>query len=252
MLGNFIKKIISNHKNVSFTNITPYYGKEFNTYDIIELLNDSTYINILYYPSSGLDVSDVHYINSKKIPELKIESPNVYIHSDSYNLNYITRLLNYPVYQLLAGYKWESSDEKEIYILKYRRNGIESDFWFIYLRCFCDEIILKSFLLNKLKIDLIYCLSEIPSSIYYPFLAKELGIKYIISQNTQQSLMHYPESTISDLIKNINNLHSNIKISISDLEKLPQMVKETFISTDDKLKLYSQEINNKFWIREIL
>ena len=105
---------------------------------------------------------------------------------------------------MLAGYKWESSDEKEIYILKYRRNGIESDFWFIYLRCFCDEIILKSFLLNKLKIDLIYCLSEIPSSRYYPFLAKELGIKYIISQNTQQSLMHYPESTISDLIKNIN------------------------------------------------
>lgn len=49
---------------------------------INELYNKNNFKSAVFYPSSGFDINDLFYVNSKRIEEIRDYDTNVYIHSD--------------------------------------------------------------------------------------------------------------------------------------------------------------------------
>lgn len=248
MLGKFLKNAIPKNDLGNWQRQNAPNNKDVDIREIVDLLNSFMTKSIVYYPSSGLDINDIHYVNEKKIPAIKVGIPNVFIHSDAldYHTNAYYYQLNNPVYTWLEGFEWRDNGNKRIYVKRYRRNGLDSDFWYIYFKCFCNEIILKSFLKCRMKVDLIFCpvdgitsgmgaggICENVPTLFYPLLAKDLRIKYIITDQSSDRLSGFAAEYFPQWISNINKLHKNFNaITKTDVENIASLTNEIYINDD--------------------
>ena len=165
---------------------------------LIKELNELGESRVLFYPSSGVDFSDVLFANGLMISGLDFEFPDVYIHSDA--LNYLnqsssqdSKFFNTPSFTRAFFLEIEVSNEKCIRIRKFKRNGLNSDFWLIEFFGFINEEIIKQMISSKLNLDLLYNKCDAMFSgmgyvsggippLFYWALFPELRIKYSISQ----------------------------------------------------------------------
>lgn len=164
---------------------------------LIKELNELGESRVLFYPSSGVDYSDVLFANGLLTSGLGFEFPDVYIHSDAFNyLNQSSSLdffYNTPSFWRSFFLKIEVSNEKCIRIRKFKRNGLNSEFWLIEFFGFINEEIIKQMISSKLNLDLLYNKCDAMFSgmgyisggippLFYWALFPELRIKYSISQ----------------------------------------------------------------------
>lgn len=192
----------------------------------------------LYYPSSGRDINDLLYVNSKRISAIKGLEPKVFIHSDylideiseienrlSYNfcikdsirINYLLKRNNY---DYLIVYKLQNIQTKEVK-------------WLILISgCFNEEI-LEIFLECKIQIPIIFSICDgitsgmgaindnSISTLLYPFFKNVLNIKVIITdQLIENTLPCNTDILIKGLIliKNLRNSIGNFKIINPDFQ----------------------------------
>jgi len=165
---------------------------------LIKELNELGESRVLFYPSSSDDYSDVLYANGRMITGLDFEFPDVYIHTDANNfVNIPTHRSLYffrtPSFSEFFFLKIEISNKKCIRIRKFKRNGLNSEFWLIEFSGFRNEDIVKPMLSSNLNIDLLYnhcdgifsgmgdATGGIPP-LFYWILFPELGIKYSLSE----------------------------------------------------------------------
>lgn len=263
MLGKFLENFF--HKNVlgKWEKLNVGYDNEVDIRYIVAYLDSFETKGVVYYPSSGLDVNDIHYVNEKKIPAIKVGMPNVFIHSDAldyYTDNYRYQL-RFPVYNWIEGFEWSDSGNKRIYVQHYKRNGLDTDFWYIYFKCFCNEIILKSFLKSSIKVDLIFCpvdgitsgmgaggLCENVPTLFYPLLSKNLGIKYIITDQSSDNLSGLSEY-FSQWISNFNKLDKKFKITKTDVKNISSSTNEIYLNYSN-FNLFSW--GTGFFIKELI
>lgn len=165
---------------------------------LIKKLNELGESRVLFYPSSGVDFSDVLFANGLMTSGLDFEFPDVYIHSDA--LNYLnqsssqdSKFFNTPSFTRAFFLEIEVSNEKCIRIRKFKRNGLNSDFWLIEFFGFINEEIIKQMISSNLNIDLLYNKCDAMFSgmgyvsggippLFYWALFPELRIKYSLSE----------------------------------------------------------------------
>lgn len=199
-----------------------------------EILNGQN----LYYPSSGVDINDLLYVNSKRISVIKDLEPKVFIHCDyiideiseienrlSYNfcikdsikINYLLKRHNY---DFLIVYKLQNLQTKEVK-------------WLILISgCFNEEI-LEIFLECKIQIPIIYSICDgitsgmgaindnSISTLLYPFFKNLLKIKIIITDQLVDTSWSYNIDILKKgivAIKKIRNSLVDPKIIDSDIQ----------------------------------
>lgn len=188
MLGEFL----SNTLNPSEYKASHQLGS------LIKELNELGESRVLFYPSSGVDFSDVLFANGLLTSGLDFKFPDVYIHSDV--LNYSnqsssqdSKFFNTPSFTRASFLKIEISNEKCIRIRKFKRNGLNSEFWLIEFFGFINEDIIKQIISSNLNIDLLYNKCDAMFSgmgnvtggippLFYWILFPELRIKYSLSE----------------------------------------------------------------------
>lgn len=267
MLGALLYDLTNTRENIIWSgqnNFSGWKQTSLETQFISERLSSIIDPCVLFYPSCGLDISDIVYVNGMKIPEMKDTMPNVFIHSDrsdyfwnpngrKYNRLYGNQL-NSPVFIKLESYHWDEKSEREIFIDKYKRNGLDNDIWFIYLKGFCNEVALKSFIKRRIKVDVIYSpcdgitsgmgvgdCNNIPT-LFYPLLGTRLGIKYHISdQSIKNVLSNWDErpEEFRNWIKHINNLDKTLHVDADDVKNIYNLVNEIELNNDDSLKIFT-------------
>lgn len=176
----------------------------------------------IYYPSSSChDIDHLFYLNQLVIPEIKIDIPNVYIHSDAINSyeyyhnpnlyfprgegniwNDIYKPYNFKVENHIAFHSPKRAIE--LYMLK--RPGRNDYTWVICFWGYKNEIVIETLINKNISIPIVKDKCDgiadgmgaadgvnIPVR-YYPFLAKDLGMQYIVSQSTNCSYWATKES----------------------------------------------------------
>jgi len=74
-------------------------------------------------------------------------------------------------------------------------------------------------------------------TLFYPLLAKDLSIKYIITDQSSDRLSSFAAEYFPQWISNINKLHKNFNaITKTDVENIASLTNEIYI-TDDSLSL---------------
>lgn len=253
MIGKFLENSLLNNSVKTWRGKGEAYNKEFSLGYIVNLLNSYCSNGVVYYPSSGTDVNDVHYVNTKKIPEIMIDMPNIFIHTDAMDnySHFYKGLFHPPVYSWMEGYEWNDDGNKRIIINRYKRNGLDIDFWFIYFNCFCNEVILKAFLSTGMNVDIVFCpvdgitsgmgafedCENVPT-LLYPLISKQLGIKYIITDQPSKSIDTQSSKKISEWINNLNKLHNDINVSKADVDNIVSETKE-IIRSENSFKLFT-------------
>ena len=85
MLGSLLYDLTNTKENIIWSGQNSFSGwkqTSLETQFISERLSSIIDPCVLFYPSCGLDISDIVYVNGMKIPEMKDTIPNVFIHSD--------------------------------------------------------------------------------------------------------------------------------------------------------------------------
>ena len=156
--------------------------------------------SVLFYPSSGIDFNDLFYVNSKRIEEINEFSPNIFIHTDymcyrDFGLTIFDRLIDYPNFNILSKLKYYN-DEKSINLYKLKRPNSQEIKWLVFFRGYYNEEIIKELVVNKIKTPVVYaicdgitngmgnCYEKSIPTILYPFLASDLGINFIITEQS--------------------------------------------------------------------
>lgn len=166
--------------------------------------------SVLFYPSSGEDLVDLFYVNSKRIKEISECSPNVFIHTDYYSsTNFLQwpwrisqefdNFLNFPNYNRISTLIYHN-DKKAIHLYKLKRPNSNEIKWLIFFSGYFNEDILKDLISNKIKIPVVFsvcdgitsgmggCNEEAVPTLLYPLLAVDLGIKFIITEQNRRRL----------------------------------------------------------------
>jgi 2-polyprenyl-3-methyl-5-hydroxy-6-metoxy-1,4-benzoquinol methylase len=213
--------------------------------------------SILFYPSSGSDIDDLFYANSKRIEEIGELSPNVFIHSDFYardikefNTNYLFdeklgRHISFPIVSKLKYF----NEERSINIYKLKQAGINEVKWLFLFRGYFNEEILHFLFLNEIKVPLVYSVCDgitsgmggvggIPT-ILYPLFASELGLKFIITEYGWSSVKMRVENPGDDRKDELRNWLKTI-VSIISI----QFINDIFNLPDEELrKKISQKLS---------
>lgn len=205
MLGSFISKTLNS--------LSPSHGKYSVEFErLISQLNKVAQDQIVFYPSSNNDYSDILFANGLMANGLDFNLPQVYIHADGFNYIGNNRFwhyeqiffLNNPTFRTLLNEKIEISQEKCLRIRNIERIGLKSDFWLLEFSGFINEDIIKQMISTKISIQLLYnkCdgvfsgmgdfWNSIPPQFFW-FLFPELNIKF--------SLSEYPRECLEEEIK---------------------------------------------------
>lgn len=247
-----------------------------------ELYREMLNMAISYYPSSGWDINDFFYANNKKIELLGEFNPSVFIHSDylQNDLNSINkfdqvlRLNRIYIKGLVKVY--DKSKLKSIYIYKLK-TPISDDFkWLVLFLGYYNEEVLIDLINSKIKVPLIYSVCDgitlgmgagytqsIPT-IMYPLLAVDLGLKYIITEQSSEILNFFIETRYDDfrtwlynisivsknpLIKNLHRLSD--KMLEKELTSRLFLIDEQFLNTNGKLRCYVGQSTDNMVIKKI-
>jgi hypothetical protein len=152
----------------------------------------------LFYPSCGNDINDLLYVNSKRMPQIELYIPEVFIHVD-FVVDGIGRIeqdlrFNFTFErhcQIQICNSRSQCDKLSIYKLK--NNVTKETSWFVLISGSYNEDVLKALVKNKIKITLLYSICDgitlgmggvneyaIPT-LLYPIFKKVLGFSVIIT-----------------------------------------------------------------------
>ena len=229
-----------------------------------ELDNEIEKMAISYYPSSGIDTNDLFYANNKKLEELGELDPSIFIHSDylpydKYEDIPFNQMLREDNIRILEQFK-VSDENKSISIYKLKI-PVSDDFkWLIFFQGYYNEAVLAELIGSKIKVPLVYSICDgitrgnsfhpeavsIPT-IIYPLLALDLGLKFIITEQSFRSIksMFFHNTRFKkELRVFLNNILLVSKnSSVSDLLKLSDT--ELEIEVLKKLSSIDELILNK-------
>lgn len=169
--------------------------------------------SILFYPSSGIDINDLIYVNSNSLEEINEYNPKVFIHSDysdygSLSLDILLRDHNF------VATKFEYFDDKKsINLYKLKQSNSDEIEWLVFFHGYYNEEILKELIINKIKIPLVYTICDgithgmgggyensIPT-ILYPLIASDLGINFIITEQGWDRTKYILEDENSEMLR---------------------------------------------------
>ena len=228
-----------------------------------ELNNEIEKMAISYYPSSGIDTNDLFYANNKKLEELGELDPSIFIHSDYYSHDrYQTitfnQILEEDNIRIVEQFK-VSDENKSIRIYKLKI-PVSDDFkWLIFFQGYYNEAVLTELIRSKIKVPLVYSIVDgmtrgmgscntlqIPT-IIYPLLALDLGLKFIITEQSFKVIKFLSEHKDLSLTVLRAGLNSILLVSknslVSDLLKLSDT--ELEIEVLKKLSSIDELILNK-------
>jgi len=271
--------------NFPFRNILP---EVFNTEGDISVLNEfNTEIKIqsvLFYPSSGRDINDLFYVNSKRIEEINECSPNIFIHTDymfdrDYGRPPFDQLIGYPNFYI-SKFKYYN-DNKSINLYKLKRPNSNEKKWLVFFRGYYNEEILKELVIKKIKTPVVYaicdgithgmgsCYEKSVPTILYPLLASDLGINFIITEQGWDSL----RSRLADvsyrggedefrfwlknilLITNDHFIKQLLNLSDEDLRKSIRQklgaINEQRLNKEGKLRCYDDRFTEEMKLKKI-
>lgn len=158
--------------------------------------------NLAYHPSSGFDLTDLQYVNSRRFAELDGNDPSVFIHSDvlhidkyeSERVRWRNNLKKFKI-NSVGSFKFLSNDYKSIEIYKLKIYNSTTVKWLLFFRGYLNEEVLYTFLRHKNQISTVYTycdgitsgmggIEESIPTLFYPLIAKEFGIKHIITEQS--------------------------------------------------------------------
>jgi hypothetical protein len=152
----------------------------------------------LFYPSCGNDINDLLYVNSKRLPQVELYIPKVFIHVD-FVVDGIGRLeqdlrFNFTFErhcQIQICNSRSQCDKFSIYKLK--NNVTKKTSWLVLISGCYNENVLRALVKHKVKIPLLYAICDgitfgmggvneyaIPT-LLYPIFKKVLDFRVIIT-----------------------------------------------------------------------
>ena len=232
-----------------------------------ELSDEMANMAISYYPSSGADINDLFYANNKKVERLGELNPSIFIHSD-----FIHTDLNSPDnfdkdlrlhrINILGSLKvFDKSKLKSIYIYKLKTPISDEFKWLVLFWGYYNEEVLIDLINSKINVPLIYTVCDgitsgtgagyTPSipTIMYPFLAVDLGIKYIITEQNSEYIKSFIEQKYDQFRTWLNNvllvsknpsIKNLLELSNKELEKELTIrllkIEQQFLNTNGRLR----------------
>ncbi|UOE39691.1 hypothetical protein [Chryseobacterium oryzae] len=226
----------------------------------------------VYYPSCGYDFSDLYYINSANLPEIGFE-PKVFIHSDMSYLDKSTVINEMKCsdvdFQITFEVKIKLLENSEILFFKFKNTRNLDEKFLVIFSGFLNEDILKLLSNSSCKIPLVYSICDgitsgmgyeenSVSTIFYPAISTELGLKFIITE--QSGDFDYRNINITSSVDSLlkfcdkkwlyKNSYQYDKIR-SFIYKTLQKVPEKFIN-EPQIKIYtSHKISSGLLIKTI-
>ncbi len=272
--------------NFPFRNLLP---EAFQSDGDISVLNEfNTEIkmqSVLFYPSSGSDINDLFYVNSKRIEEINECSPNIFIHTDymfykDYGRHTFDQLIGYPNFYI-SKFKY-FNDNKSINLYKLKRPNSNEIKWLVFFRGYYNEEILKELVINKIETPIVYaicdgithgmggCYEKSVPTVLYPLLPSILGIKFIITEqgwNSVKRLLEEERHTIGAddkfriWLKNILLISNNpfistvLNLSDEDLRKSIRQklgaINEQRLNKEGKLRCYDNRFTEEMKLKKI-
>jgi hypothetical protein len=173
-----------------------------------EFENELSTSAVLFYPSSGFDLNDMFYVNHSRLPEIGKYNPKIFIHSDYLqNVDLYPYVfdwqLSYPDFELLDSCKWitpqvDINKKKSINLYRLKKVNAKEKIWLIFFRGYFNEEVLEIMLQHQIRIPIVYTVCDgithgmggyensIPT-LLYPLLSEELGIRWIITEQSWKS-----------------------------------------------------------------
>lgn len=191
------------------------------------------FCNVLFYPSSGSDLSDLKYINDK-FNELKYLKPKVFIHVDYFcnNIrNDLYETINYFGIEI-RDYQFIYDSNKEICVFELKKKSEMDSFYLVYFGGYFNEDVLKALIQNQISIPIIYamidgmtsgmgyCNPKSVPTIFYPFLKEYLNLKFIVTEQSKYSVRHIifgaNNSSRDSEIESVKDWLKNLNLLIND------------------------------------
>ena len=247
-----------------------------------ELSDEMANMAISYYPSSGADINDLFYANNKKVELLGELNPSVFIHSDYLHtdlnsLNNFSRYLyKHDINIVGRVLVYDKSKLKSIYIYKLKTPISDEFKWLVLFWGYYNEEVLIDLINSKINVPLIYtvcdgitsgmgaCYTPSIPTIMYPFLAVDLGIKYIITEQNSEYINSFIEKKYDQFRTWLNNvslvsknpsIKNLLELSNKELEKELTIrllkIEEQFLNTNGKLRCFDDRSTDMMVIKKI-
>ena len=232
-----------------------------------ELSDEMANMAISYYPSSGADINDLFYANNKKVERLGELNPSIFIHSDFIHTdlnspdNFDKDLRLHRINILGSVKVFDKSKLKSIYIYKLKTPISDEFKWLVLFWGYYNEEVLIDLINSKINVPLIYTVCDgitsgtgagyTPSipTIMYPFLAVDLGIKYIITEQNSEYIKSFIEQKYDQFRTWLNNvllvsknpsIKNLLELSNKELEKELTIrllkIEQQFLNTNGRLR----------------
>ena len=232
-----------------------------------ELSDEMANMAISYYPSSGADINDLFYANNKKVERLGELNPSIFIHSDFIHTdlnspdNFDKDLRLHRINILGSVKVFDKSKLKSIYIYKLKTPISDEFKWLVLFWGYYNEEVLIDLINSKINVPLIYAVcdgitmgsgaSYTPSipTIMYPFLAVDLEIKYIITEQNSEYIKSFIEQKYDQFRTWLNNvllvsknpsIKNLLELSNKELEKELTIrllkIEQQFLNTNGRLR----------------
>ena len=247
-----------------------------------ELSDEMANMAISYYPSSGADINDLFYANNKKVERLGELNPSIFIHSDFIHTdlnspdNFDKDLRLHRINILGSVKVFDKSKLKSIYIYKLKTPISDEFKWLVLFWGYYNEEVLIDLINSKINVPLIYTVCDgitsgtgagyTPSipTIMYPFLAVDLGIKYIITEQNSEYINSFIENKYDQFSTWLNNvllvsknplIKNLLELSNKELEKelTTRLLKieEHFLNTNGRLRCFDDRFTDRMVIKKI-
>ena len=247
-----------------------------------ELSDEMANMAISYYPSSGDDINDLFYANNKKVELLGALNPSVYIHSDYQYSDFTSpngfdKDLRLHRINIVGSVKvYDKSKLKSIYIYKLKTPISDEFKWLVLFWGYYNEEVLIDLIKSKINVPLIYtvcdgitsgngaCYTSSIPTIMYPFLAVDLGIKYIITEQNSEFIKSFIEQDYDQFRTWLNNvslvsknpsIKNLLELSNKELEKELTIrllkIEEQFLNTNGMLRCFDHRFTDHMVIKKI-
>jgi hypothetical protein len=261
--------------------------KNYDTILVSEFEKDLKNAHVLFYPSSGYDLNDLFYVNKSRLNEISRFNPTIFIHCDyMHNEDHTDDFEDYlcfprfqdpndhpDIYHPNGSFKWiiseagENQRAKQINLFRLVSKDSKTVKWLLFYRGYFNEDVIKQLLLYKIKTPIVYsfcdgithgmgsCSEKQVPTLLYPLLSKELGIRWIITEQSWESRkdrfikqnFHGGKDECRQWLENINlicskkNVKDALNLSdselraflINELEKVP----EYYIAQENRSKV---------------
>jgi hypothetical protein len=181
----------------------------------------------LFYPSCGNDINDLLYVNSKRVPQIELYIPKVFIHVD-FEVDRLGRIeqdlrFNFIFVrhcQIQICNSRSQCDKLSIYKLK--NNFTKRTCWLVLISGCYNEDVLRALVKHKVKIPLLYSICDgitfgmggvneyaIPT-LLYPIFKKVLGFSVIITDQILDNANFIHINTFKKGLAEINRIKRNL------------------------------------------